>query len=152
MSVGRLIDRLQLAPLIWGRCFSLVAEDLEYASDVLEKISPDLDSSALREIEGLYSKRARERTTLLTGNVRNRPVGPFSSVLLEALSIRRLRDGLNEELLGGWLCHLHEEDATFATQERFAAFCAYSEANPLSARFKSIPSAWPAASRRESMR
>lgn len=132
MPVGRLIDQLKLAPLVWGRCFSVATEDLEYASDALKNISSDLDISALREIEGLSSARARARNVLLSGNARNRPVGPFSSVLLEALSIRRRHDGLSEETLGGWLCHLREEDAISAAQERFTAFSSTSEAGYLS--------------------
>jgi hypothetical protein len=136
MPVGRLIDRLKLAPLVWGRCFSVVAADFEYASDALEEISTDLDASALREIEGLYSTRARDRKALLSGNVRNRPVGPFSSVLLEALSIRIRRHALKEEPLGGWLCHLREGDAVSAARRRFAGFCSTSEADRLSSRLQ----------------
>lgn len=136
MSTGRLIDQLQLTPLVWGRCFSVVAADFEYASDALENISPDTDSSLLREIEGLKSTRARDRNALLSGNPRNRPVGPYSSAVLEALSIRNRRDALNQEILNGWHCHLREEDATSAAQQRFANFCSTSEAGYLSFRLQ----------------
>lgn len=136
MPIGRLIDQLKLSPLVWGLCYGVVAEDLEYASDALEELSPDDDASALREIERLFSNRAREREALLSGNPRNRPVGPFSSVVLEALSIRRQRDCLDEEIMGGWLCHARMEDAIFAAQERFTSFCATSEASFLSSRFQ----------------
>lgn len=136
MSIGRLIDQLKLTSLVWGRCFSVVAADFEYASDALEDISPNSDSNLLREIEGLNSTRARDRNALLSGNPRNRPVGPFSSVLLEALSIRNQRDALNHEVLSGWLCHLREEDATSAAQQHFATFCSTSEADFLSFRLQ----------------
>ena len=136
MPTGRLIDRLELAPLVWGRCFSVVTAEFEYGSDALEAITPDCDARALREIEGLYSSRAQDRNVLLSGNPKNRPVGPFSSVLLEALSIRSRRDTLNEESLGGWLCHLREEDAISAAQKRFATFCSTSEADRLASRLQ----------------
>jgi len=136
MSTGRLIDQLELSPLVWGRCFSVVTADFEYASDALQDIAPDLDSSTLRELEGLYSKRARNRNLLLSGNPRNRPVGPFSSVLLEALSIRNQRDDLNQESLSGWLCHLREEDAIAAARKRFSTFCSTSKADCLSSHFQ----------------
>ena len=135
MPVGRLIEQLKLAPLVWGRCFSVVSADFEYASDSLEAISSNCcDTAALREIEALHSPRARDRAELLSGNVRNRPVGPFSSVLLEAFSLRSRRDGLNDEHLGGWLCHLREEDAINAAKRRFTAFFSTSGADGLSAR------------------
>ncbi len=136
MPVGRLIEQLNLAPVVWGRCYSVVIADFEYASDALDEISPDLDTSLLREIEGLHSGRAHERNSLLSGSARNRPFGPFSSVLLEALSIRGGRDALNGEQLGGWYCHLHEEDATSVARRRFAAFCSATRAQRLSRRLQ----------------
>jgi hypothetical protein len=136
MPTGRLIKQLKLAPVVWGRCYSVVTAEFEYASDALDEISPDLDTGLLREIEGLHSERARERNSLLSGNARNRPFGPFSSVLLEALSIRGGRDTLNGEQLGGWYCHLHEEDATSEAQRRFAAFCSATRAQRLSRRLQ----------------
>lgn len=136
MPVGRLIGGLKIAPLVWGRCFSVVAADLEYAFDALEDISPGLDPNTLREIEAMHSARMRDRNLLLSGNPRNQPVGPFSSVLLEALSIRCQRDVLDEKLLGGWLCHSSEDDAITAARTRFGSFCSASAANELSAGFQ----------------
>jgi hypothetical protein len=136
MPVGRLIEQMKLAPIVWGRCYSVVIADFEYASDALGQISSELDASLLREIEAMHSERTRERDSLLAGSSRNRPVGPYSSVLLEALSIRGGRDGLNGEQLGGWRCHLHEEDAIAEAQRRFAAFCAATSAGRLSRRLQ----------------
>lgn len=136
MPTGRLIEKLKLAPVVWGRCYSVVVADFEYASEALGEISPELDASLLREIEAMHSERTRERNSLLAGSPRNRPVGPFSSVLLEALSIRGGRDGLNGEQLAGWRCHLHEEDAIAEAQRRFSAFCAATTAGRLSRRLQ----------------
>lgn len=136
MPVGRLIGGLEITPLVWGRCYSVVAADLEYASDALKDISPGFDPNTLREIEAMHSARMRDRNMLLSGNPRNRPVGPFSSVLLEALSIRCPRDALDEKLLGGWLGHSSEEDAVAAAKSRFGGFCSASAANGLSASFQ----------------
>lgn len=136
MPTGRLIKQLRLAPVVWGRCYSVVIADFEYASDALGEISPEPDASLLREIEAMHSERTRERNSLLAGSPRNRPVGPFSSVLLEALSIRGGRDGLNGEQLAGWRCHLHEEDAIAEAQRRFSAFCAATTAGRLSRRLQ----------------
>ena len=136
MPAGRLIEQLKLAPIVWGRCYSVVTADFEYASDALDEISHDVDTSLLREIEGLHSARARERNSLLSGTARNRPFGPFSSVLLEALSILGGRDALNGEPLSGWYCHLHEEEATSEARRRFAAFCSATRAQRLSRRLQ----------------
>lgn len=135
MPAGRLIDHLKLTPLVWGRCFSVVAADFEYASGALDDIASD-SRSALRELEGLHSARVRDRNALLSGDIRCRPVGPFSSVLLEALSIRSSRFAETEEPLSGWLCHLHEADAITDAKARFARFFADSAANGLSARIQ----------------
>lgn len=136
MSIGRMIDQLQLTPLVWGRCFSVVAAEFEYASDALDDLSQNTDSRLLREIEGLNSTRASDRNALLSGNPRNRPVGPFSSALLEALSIRKQRGSLSQEFLSGWHCHLREDDATSVAQQRIAAFCSTSETSNLSFRLQ----------------
>ncbi|MBK8335664.1 MAG: hypothetical protein IPL03_03305 [Sterolibacteriaceae bacterium] len=136
MPTGRLIEKIKLAPVVWGRCYSVVIADFEYASDALGEISPELDASLLREIEAMHSERTRERNSLLAGSSRDRPVGPYSSVLLEALSIRGSRDGLSGEQLGGWRCHLHEEDAIAEAQRRFAAFCFATSAGRLSRRLQ----------------
>lgn len=137
MPAGRLIDGLKTTPLVWGRCFSVVVVDFEYASDAFDAICQDSDRSALREIESMFSSRTRERDVLLSGSTRNRPVGPFSSTLLEAFSIRSRRDCMPEELLGGWFCHSREEDALSAAKTRFGRFCSASSAvEALSARFQ----------------
>lgn len=136
MPTGRLIEKIKLSPVVWGRCYSVVIADFEYASDALGEISPELDASLLREIEAMHSERTRERNSLLAGSSRDRPVGPYSSVLLEALSIRGSRDGLSGEQLGGWRCHLHEEDAIAEAQRRFAAFCFATSAGRLSRRLQ----------------
>lgn len=134
MSVGRIVDGLKTIPAVWGRCYSVVAADLEYASEAFEEISPD--AHALREIEAVSSARMHDRNLLLSGSAPDRPVGPFSAVLLDALSIRACRNDFPDESLGGWLCHSDERDAIRAAQTRFSQFANASSAVGLSAIFQ----------------
>lgn len=132
MPTGSLIERLPSKTVAWGRCYTVTAAGLDSADAALETIADDANVEDLLELEALGSTRISNARSRLGADPEGRPRGPFSAIVLDALSIRANRSELSsDEVFGGWVCYLRKEDALDAARLRWTGFLAGSGASDL---------------------
>lgn len=129
MPDGSLIDRLPSKTIAWGRCYTVVAAGLDSADSAFEGTSDESDD--LLELEALGSARITNARLRLGADPAGRPRGPFSAVVLDALSIHVMRSNLTDEPFGGWVCFLDKEAALDAARARWHTFFSSSGATEL---------------------
>lgn len=131
MPIGSLIERLPSKTVAWGRCYTVTAAGLDSADAALETIADDANVEDLLALEALGSTRISSARSRLGEDPEGRPRGPFSAIVLDALSIRANRGELSDEVFGGWVCYLRKEDALEAARLHWTEFFASSGASDL---------------------
>lgn len=131
MPDGSLIDRLPSKTIAWGRCYTVVAAGLDTADSAFVGTADDNEIDELLELEALGSARVTNIRFRLGVDPAGRPRGPFSAVVLDALSIHVDRYDLTDEPFGGWVCFLNREDALEAARARWDGFLSPSGATEL---------------------
>jgi hypothetical protein len=136
MSARDVIGGLRLTPMVWGRCFSIATAGVESGWEVLEDLGGAAEANSLRMLEQLTSERATAHRRLLTSDRSDRPVGPYASLILDAMSMPALRKQFNDPTLSGWCCYAREQDAIDAATKRLEGFFETSESRNLPVRLK----------------
>lgn len=136
MSARDVIGGLRLTPMVWGRCFSIATAGVESGWEVFDDLGGAAEANGLRMLEQLTSERATAHRRLLTSERSDRPVGPYASLILDAMSMPALREQFNDPTLSGWFCYAREQDAIDAASKRLQGFFETSGSSNLPVQLK----------------
>lgn len=136
MSARDVMGGLHLTPMVWGRCFSIATAGVESGWEVLEDLADPARYDDLRMLEQLTSERAAAHRRLLMGDRLDRPMGPYASLVLDAMSMPALREQFNDPTLSGWCCYAREQHAIDAATTRLKGFFETSGSRNLPIRLK----------------